>query len=66
MLSSCVPAVSPQDFGAILDANIIEEFVNDEDIFGLLEMVNNPGVTILVIKILLQNFLRQSMLIKRL
>ncbi|MCZ9892181.1 amidohydrolase family protein [Brachyspira hyodysenteriae] len=44
MLSSCVPAVNFEDSGAVLDSNIIEEFINDEDIFGLAEMMNAPGV----------------------
>ncbi|MCZ9877164.1 amidohydrolase family protein, partial [Brachyspira hyodysenteriae] len=45
MLSSCVPAVSFEDSGAILDANIIgKEFIPDKDIFGLAEMMNAPGV----------------------
>lgn len=44
MLSSCVPAIDFEDSGAVLDSNIIEEFINDEDIFGLAEMMNSPGV----------------------
>ena len=44
MLSSCVPAVGFEDSGAVLDSKIIEEFINDEDIFGLAEMMNAPGV----------------------
>ena len=44
MLSSCVPSVAFEDAGAVLDASVIEEFINDEDIFGLAEMMNCPGV----------------------
>ncbi|WP_157154666.1 adenine deaminase [Brachyspira murdochii] len=44
MLSSCVPAVGFEDSGAILDADTIEEFINDDNIFGLAEMMNAQGV----------------------
>ena len=39
-----MPAVGFEDSGAVLDSKIIEEFINDEDIFGLAEMMNAPGV----------------------
>lgn len=63
MLSSCVPAVGFEDSGAVLNSKVIEEFINDEDIFGLAEMMNAPGV-LSCDKDVLKNYLRQSMLIK--
>lgn len=44
MYPSCVPATPFEHAGCILNAKEIEEFIDDESILGLGEMMNYPGV----------------------
>ncbi len=44
MLSSCVPATSFENSGAILKAEDLKELVNNERILGLGELMDYPGV----------------------
>ncbi len=44
MAPSCVPAMSWEHAGAVLDANAIEELLRDPKVLGLAEMMNFPGV----------------------
>ena len=44
MYPSCVPATPFEHAGCILDAKEIEEFIDDESVLGLGEMMNYPGV----------------------
>ena len=43
-MPSCVPATNFEDAGAILNAEDMEEIFSDENIFGLGEFMNAPGV----------------------
>ncbi|MCR5833976.1 MAG: adenine deaminase [Selenomonadaceae bacterium] len=43
-MPSCVPATSFDDSGAVLEADDMEELIDDENIFGLGEFMNVPGV----------------------
>ncbi len=43
-MPSCVPATDFEDAGAILNAEDMEEIFSDENIFGLGEFMNAPGV----------------------
>ena len=45
MMPSCVPASPAESSGAVLDAAAVKEALAREDIFGLGEMMNYPGVT---------------------
>lgn len=44
MLPSCVPALPFEDAGAVLSADDLEELIAEENVFGLGEMMNVPGV----------------------
>ncbi|MGL4986082.1 MAG: adenine deaminase [Treponemataceae bacterium] len=44
MVPSCVPATNFEDAGAIVDARVVEELINEKQILGLGEMMNVPGV----------------------
>lgn len=44
MLPSCVPALPFEDAGAVLSARDLEELIREENVFGLGEMMNVPGV----------------------
>lgn len=44
MLPSCVPATSFETSGAIIDSELIKEYINNSDILGLGEMMNYPGL----------------------
>lgn len=44
MLPSCVPALPFEDAGAVLSARDLEELIAEENVFGLGEMMNVPGV----------------------
>lgn len=52
VLPSCVPATSFENSGAILDADDLRELMNDENVIGLGEMMNYPGVLTLDDKVL--------------
>lgn len=43
-MPSCVPATPFEDAGAIIDATDMEELLGDENIFGLGEFMNAPGI----------------------
>ena len=43
-MPSCVPATPFEDAGAILEAEDMEELIGDENIFGLGEFMNAPGI----------------------
>ena len=43
-MPSCVPATDFEDTGAIINAEDMEELLRDENIFGLGEFMNAPGV----------------------
>lgn len=43
-MPSCVPATDFEDAGAILNAEDMEEIFSDENIFGLGEFMNAPGI----------------------
>lgn len=43
-MPSCVPATPFEDAGAILDAEDMAELLGDENIFGLGEFMNAPGI----------------------
>lgn len=43
-MPSCVPATPFEDAGAILEAEDMEELLGDENIFGLGEFMNAPGI----------------------
>ena len=43
-MPSCVPATPFEDAGAVLDAEDMEELIGDENIFGLGEFMNAPGI----------------------
>ena len=43
-MPSCVPATDFEDSGAILNAEDMEEIFSDENIFGLGEFMNAPGI----------------------
>ena len=43
-MPSCVPATDFEDAGAIINAEDMEELLTDENIFGLGEFMNAPGV----------------------
>ncbi|MBR0061610.1 MAG: adenine deaminase, partial [Selenomonadaceae bacterium] len=43
-MPSCVPATPFEDAGAVLDAEDMAELIVDEDIFGLGEFMNAPGI----------------------
>ena len=43
-MPSCVPATDFEDTGAIINAEDMEELLSDENIFGLGEFMNAPGV----------------------
>lgn len=43
-MPSCVPATLFEDAGAVLDAEDMEELIGDENIFGLGEFMNAPGI----------------------
>ncbi len=43
-LPSCVPATPLDESGAVLNAEDIEEFYNEDAVVGLAEMMNFPGV----------------------
>lgn len=43
-MPSCVPATPFEDAGAILEATDMEELLGDENIFGLGEFMNAPGI----------------------
>ena len=43
-MPSCVPATDFEDAGAIINAEDMEELLKDENIFGLGEFMNAPGV----------------------
>ena len=45
MMPSCVPASPAESSGAVLDAQAVKDALKREDIFGLGEMMNYPGVT---------------------
>ena len=44
MAPSCVPAMSWEHTGAMLDANAIDELLRNPKVLGLAEMMNFPGV----------------------
>ncbi len=44
MIPSCVPATPFEHAGADIDSGIIKEVIHDEDILGLGELMNYPGV----------------------
>lgn len=44
MAPSCVPATSFETSGASLDASVLDELLKRDDIYGLGEMMNYPGV----------------------
>ena len=44
MLPSCVPATSFETSGAVIDSTISKKLISDNDILGLGEMMNYPGV----------------------
>lgn len=44
MLPSCVPALDFEMSGAVLGAENLEELIDDENVLGLGEMMNVPGV----------------------
>ncbi len=44
MLPSCVPATNMETSGAALDADALKEFMSDERVLGLGEVMNYPGV----------------------
>ncbi len=44
MAPSCVPAMSWEHAGAVMDANAIEELLGNPKVLGLAEMMNFPGV----------------------
>ncbi len=52
VLPSCVPATSFENSGAILEADDLRELMDDENVIGLGEMMNYPGVLNLDDKIL--------------
>ena len=43
-MPSCVPATPFEDAGAIIEAADMEELIGDENIFGLGEFMNAPGI----------------------
>lgn len=43
-MPSCVPATPFEDAGAIIDAEDMTELIGDENIFGLGEFMNAPGI----------------------
>ena len=45
MMPSCVPASPAESSGAVLDAAAVKQALKRDDIFGLGEMMNYPGVT---------------------
>ena len=44
MLPSCVPATPFENAGAIIDADKMQEIIEDDDILGLGEFMNYPGI----------------------
>lgn len=44
MIPSCVPATSFEDSGAVLDSKDVASLLKEEDILGLGEMMNSPGL----------------------
>lgn len=44
MLPSCVPATPFENNGALIDAAEVEKYINNDDITGLGEFMNYPGV----------------------
>lgn len=44
MLPSCVPATPFEDAGAVIDAEMTEDYMTKYEFFGLAEMMNYPGV----------------------
>lgn len=44
MIPSCVPATGFEDSGAILDAKEVGKLLKEEEILGLGEMMNSPGL----------------------
>ncbi|MBQ6296435.1 MAG: adenine deaminase [Selenomonadaceae bacterium] len=43
-MPSCVPATPFEDAGAVIEASDMEELIGDENIFGLGEFMNAPGI----------------------
>lgn len=43
-MPSCVPATPFEDAGAVIDAEDMQELLGDENIFGLGEFMNAPGI----------------------
>lgn len=63
MLPSCVPSTNFENAGAILEAEDLEELIDNEFVLGLGEMMNYPGVISLDEKVLDKLFLGKDMII---